>query len=280
MVQAENERIEKEVVEVPEDPPLELIVSIRFLRTDIASELVTVDAGWYNKQQKNSQVMYNLRCRRQQQNWKEASDSDSGDPYERSSQLQKRKVKKRKKRLSCFASDNEDSSWSNEECEKIEMAVNSAPKKVKVLTKPIPGPPNFKPLNDQWVDLYAPRQPDHILGNNAAIQELCQWLTQWKEGRGGNYNKLQQRKPQGQSNCITLDDDSDPEEEEGASTVLLVRGPIGCGKTSAINACANKLGYKVSLLQAIFCFVCLFDDGVYVYMHACVCIYVCVCVCV
>ena len=261
MVQAENEKIEKEVVEVPEDPPLELVVSIRFLRTDIASELVTVDSGWYSKQQKNSQATYNLRCRRQQQNWKEAfrnSDTDNDDPYGKSSQLQKRKLKKRKKRLSCFASDDENSSWSDEECEKKEIAINSnslnsAPKKMKVLMKPTPGPPNFKPLNDQWVDLYAPRQPDHIFGNDAPIQALCQWLTQWKEGRGGSYNKLQQRKAQGQSNCITLDDDSDAEEEEGTSTVLLVRGPVGCGKTSAINACANKLGYKVSLLQAVLC---------------------------
>ena len=258
------------MVEVPDDPSLELVVSIRFLRTDIASESVTVDTSWYNKQQENSHTTYNLRCRRQRQSWKEAftnSDTDNDDPYEKSSQVQKRKLKKRKKRLNRFASDDEDSSWSDDNGEKKELVVRSAPKKTKVLTKPLPGPPNFKPLNDQWVDLYAPRQPDHILGNQAAIEVLCQWLTQWKEGRSGSHSsKLQRRTVEEQSDCIMLDDNSDSE-EEGVATVMLVRGPVGCGKTSAIYGCANKLGYKVSLLHTLC--VCL-----YVY----VCVYVRMCV--
>lgn len=252
-VQAENEKLEKEVVEVPEDPPLELIISIRFLRTDIASESVMVDASWYNRQQGNSHTTYNLRCRRRQQSWKQTfgdSDSDSSS-NKKSLQLQKRS-KKRKKRLSHFATDDEDSSWSDEECEKKEIVASSAPKKTTVLTKPLPGPPYFKPLNDSWVDLYAPREPDHVLGNQTAIQMMCQWLTDWKDGHGGGSysNKLQRRKVD-QSDCIVVGkdgDDSDSAEEEGVSTVMLVRGPIGCGKTSAIYACASKLGYKVSLL--------------------------------
>ena len=265
LIQAENERLEKEVVEIPEDPPLELVVSIRFLQTDIASESVTVDTSWYNKQQKNSHTTYNLRCRPRQQSWKEAytnSDTDNDDSYEKSSRLQKRKLKKRKKRLNCFASDDEDSSWSDEDCEKKELVTSalSAPKKTEVLTKPLPGLPYFKPLNDQWVNLYAPRQPDHVLGNQATIQVMCQWLAQWKEGRNGNYNnKVQRRKGEEQSDCIMLDGNNSDSEEEDVSTVLLVRGPVGCGKTSAIYACASKLGYKVSLPHATMClYVCLF----------------------
>ena len=279
LVQAENEKLEKEVVEVPEDPPLELVVSIRYLRTDIASESVTVDTGWYNKQQKNSHTTYNLRCRRQQQSWKEAiSDSDGDDGFHKKPSLQKRRLKKRKKRLSCFITDDEDSSWSDEECEKKETT-KFAPKKAKVvLTKPLPGLPTFKPLNDSWVDMYAPRQPDHVLGNQAAIQVMYQWLADWKEGHSGNYSnsKLQRRREE-KSDCIIVEDDQDESKEEDASTVLLVRGSVGCGKTSAIYACANQLGYKVAVLFTS-CIVCL---SVCLCMFVClyVCVYVCVCVC-
>ena len=286
LVQAENEKLEKEVVEVPEDPPLELVISIRYLRTDIASESVTVDTSWYNKQQKNSHTTYNLRCRRQRQSWKEANSDSDGDDGCHKKPL-KRRLKKRKKRLS---TDDEDSSWSDEECEKKET-MKFAPKKAEVvLTKPLPGLPTFKPLNDSWVDMYAPRQPDHILGNQAAIQVICQWLADWKEGHSGNYSnsKLQRRREE-QSDYIILEDDQDESKEEDASTVLLVRGSVGCGKTSAIYACANQLGYKVAVLftSCIVCvcvcmFVCL---SVYVSLcvSACVympvCMYVLVCAC-
>lgn len=248
LIQAENERLEKVVVELPKDPSLELVISIKFLKTDIASESVTVDATWYNKQQKNSHTTYNLRCRRQQKSWKEYSDSDE-KPYKKTLQQQKRRSKKRRKRLSYFATDDEDSSWSESECEKKEHVVSSAfqpSKKPKISRKPLPGPPNFKPLNDLWVDLYTPRQPEHIVGNQAAVQVVCQWLTCWKEGHNGN--KLLRGNAEEQSDCIMVDDDNNSDnEEEGDNKVLLVRGPVGCGKTSTIYACANKLGYKVSV---------------------------------
>jgi len=253
LVQQENERLLKEVVEVSEDPPLELIVSIRFLRTDISSESVTVDTKWYKKQQASPPpTTYNLRRRSQQQSWKGGinSDASSSDDYDSKCKNQRlRKMKKHRKRASCIASDDEDSSWSDnersEERKSLTVSTNPPPQKPppRVLTKPLPGPPFFKPLNDLWADLYTPTNLDGILGNQQALQVLYQWLIDWKDGNHGN--DLQ--KKTGMSDCVVVDDsDSNDCEEEGASKVLLVRGKVGCGKTSAIYTCANKLGYKVS----------------------------------
>jgi len=249
LVQQENERLLKEVVEVPEDPPLELIVSIRFLQTDISSESVTVDTKWYKKQQASPPpITYNLRRRSQRHSWKEHSDASSSDYDSKSEHRHHRKTKKRRKRTSCITSDDEDSSWSdNGRSEKKKFSTTSTyppPQKPppQVVTKPLPGPPFFRPLNDLWADLYAPTNLDDILGNQQALQTLYQWLIGWKDGNRGNDSQKT-----GGSDCVVVDDsDSNDCEEEGISKVLLVRGKVGCGKTSAIYACANKLGYKVS----------------------------------
>ncbi|XP_065898480.1 ATPase family AAA domain-containing protein 5-like isoform X2 [Dysidea avara] len=253
LVQQENERLLKEVVEVPEDPSLELIVSIRFLRTDISSESVTVDAKWYRKQQASPPpTTYNFRRRSQQQSWKEPlndSDASSSDYESKCKHRRQRRVKKRRKKTNCIASDDEDSSWNdNDQCEKKKSstAINLPPQKQspQVVTKPLPGLPIFKPLNDLWVDLYSPTNLDDILGNQQALQILFQWLIGWKDGHSG-INGNNSQKKSGESDCMVIDSDSNDCEEEGASKVLLVRGKVGCGKTSAIYACANKLGYKV-----------------------------------
>ena len=260
LVQQENERLLKEVVEVPEDPPLELIISIRFLQTDISSESVTVDTKWYKKQQASPPpTAYNLRRRSQRQSWKEAvndSDASSSGYDTKCDDRRQRRIKKRRKRASCIASDDEDSSWSdNDKCEKKKSSTTDPnpppPQKAppRAVTKPLPGPPIFKPLNDLWTDLYTPINPNDILGNHQAVQTLYQWLIDWKKG-GHDGNDSQ--KKAGGSDCVILDDsDSNDCEEEGTSKVLLVRGKVGCGKTSAIYACANKLGYKVSLCEYI-----------------------------
>ena len=249
LVQQENERLLKEVVEVPEDPPLELIVSIRFLRTDISSESVTVDTKWYNKQQVLPPITYNLRRRSQRHSWKEHTDASSSDYDSKSEHRHQRRIKKRRKRTSCITSDDDkDSSWSdNDRSEKKKFPPTFTyppPQKPlpQVVTKPLPGPPFFRPLNDLWADLYAPTNLDDVLGNQQALQTLYQWLIGWKDGNHGNDSQ----KTEG-SDCVVVDDsDSNDYEEEGVSKVLLVRGKVGCGKTSAIYACANKLGYKVS----------------------------------
>jgi hypothetical protein len=53
------------------------------------------------------------------------------------------------------------------------------------------------------------------------------------------------------SDFYSSDDSSDENfcDEENVCNTMLLSGPVGCGKTSAVYACAEELGFKVTLLS-------------------------------
>lgn len=167
-------------------------------------------------------------------------------------------------------------------------------------------------LTDLWTELYRPRESGQVIGNRRGVQQLQNWLQQWRNKCSDRTNTSDQsRQPAGQEEetrkqfCLgtgkrdrvkrskehsptpewvrkeeeddfvslshlrrrrrrrrcarRISDSSDSEgegvvsggreeeevEREGVCSVLLLCGGEGWGKTAAVYACANELGFKV-----------------------------------
>ena len=137
--------------------------------------------------------------------------------------------------------------------------------------------------SDLWSEIYRPRRSSEMIGNRQQCTRLCTWLRKWEKERaipeagkketrcvplqcskhrkveGGWANdsdddfmppsQLMGLKRKGGLAQKYLESDSDVEadEEENLNPVMLVYGPTGSGKTAAIYACAEELGFGVRL---------------------------------
>eukprot|EP00079_Xenopus_tropicalis_P013876 XP_002943332.2 PREDICTED: ATPase family AAA domain-containing protein 5 [Xenopus tropicalis] len=104
-----------------------------------------------------------------------------------------------------------------------------------------------------WTEKYQPQNTSEMIGNSAAIQKLYSWLKDWKV-RADKEERSQMQKTEKeksdtweQSDFMTLDSDS---EEESLCNTVLITGPPGVGKTAAVYACAQELGFKVFEVNA------------------------------
>ena len=171
---------------------------------------------------------------------------------------------------------------------------------------------------DHWSSSLAPQKAVDVLGNSCAVTAILSWLQRWKKkmqptttskppaaaqaagGKGNGSVKVtvldtsdsdfespkkkvsrssarkRQRMEDSDSDWLA---DEEEEEEDDHYKVMLLLGPPGSGKTAAVYACAQDLGYKVStertvelhlMVQPIICtgFTC---------MYVCVCGWVWVC---
>ncbi|XP_064600712.1 ATPase family AAA domain-containing protein 5-like isoform X2 [Liolophura sinensis] len=118
-----------------------------------------------------------------------------------------------------------------------------------------------------WTEKYQPSQSLEMIGNSANLKRLKSWLQQWKHRTDKEARRLEkllrkQRKTLAKamepesSNDWWTDDDSDfadtktdrdwlEAEEDALCNTMLISGPIGIGKTSAVYALAQELGYQV-----------------------------------
>ena len=100
---------------------------------------------------------------------------------------------------------------------------------------------------DSWCDFYQPRNTCDVIGNQSNVSQLLLWLKQWKDRCQGNQQPPEvspEQRPH------PLDDSLnsslfDEEEDEGLCAAMIISGPCGVGKTAAVYACAQELGYKV-----------------------------------
>ncbi|XP_028375459.1 ATPase family AAA domain-containing protein 5 isoform X2 [Phyllostomus discolor] len=103
-----------------------------------------------------------------------------------------------------------------------------------------------------WTEKYQPQNSSELIGNELAIKKLHSWLKDWKrraelEERQNLKGKRDEK--QDLSDRIDFKGSSDEEENRLCNTVLIT-GPTGVGKTAAVYACAQELGFKIFEVNA------------------------------
>lgn len=100
-----------------------------------------------------------------------------------------------------------------------------------------------------WTEKYQPQHSSDVIGNTASVRKLHSWMKEWKLRADREERRKQQERKQGDdSNESWLGGDSSEgleDAEDMLCNTLLITGPTGVGKTAAVYACAQELGFKV-----------------------------------
>ncbi|RLN73227.1 hypothetical protein BBJ28_00023456, partial [Nothophytophthora sp. Chile5] len=101
--------------------------------------------------------------------------------------------------------------------------------------------------NLSLVDRYTPVSASGLVGNRESLLLLSSWLSAWKVGGGDR-----ERRDCFESELFIFeDDDSDSDDEVGDLCRLFVlEGESGAGKSAAVYACAEELGYDIIEINA------------------------------
>ncbi|KAG7504487.1 ATPase family AAA domain-containing protein 5-like [Solea senegalensis] len=104
-----------------------------------------------------------------------------------------------------------------------------------------------------WTEKYQPQHSSDIIGNTASVRRLHSWLKEWKLRADREERKNQKDKKREEGNNDS-DWDCGEEDSQDAEDMLcntiLITGPTGVGKTAAVYACAQELGFKVFEVNA------------------------------
>ncbi|XP_067403489.1 ATPase family AAA domain-containing protein 5 isoform X2 [Emydura macquarii macquarii] len=108
-----------------------------------------------------------------------------------------------------------------------------------------------------WTEKYQPQDSSELIGNSTEIKKLHSWLKEWKkradweEKRNQKSEKDDTDRQQDSLDSMDFKDDkSDREEENTLCNTVLITGPSGVGKTAAVYACAQELGFKIFEVNA------------------------------
>ncbi|XP_029365350.1 ATPase family AAA domain-containing protein 5 isoform X2 [Echeneis naucrates] len=104
-----------------------------------------------------------------------------------------------------------------------------------------------------WTDKYQPQHSSDILGNTASVRRLHSWLKEWKLRADREERKKQKDKKQAEGGNDSDWDCGEEDSQDGEDMLcntMLITGPTGVGKTAAVYACAQELGFKVFEVNA------------------------------
>ncbi|XP_007886610.2 ATPase family AAA domain-containing protein 5 isoform X1 [Callorhinchus milii] len=106
-----------------------------------------------------------------------------------------------------------------------------------------------------WTEKYQPQRSSELVGNLKAIKQLHSWLMEWKRRADREERKKQKEKTIEKEKRSDAWDNSDfdlqsSEDEDFLCNTVLITGPPGVGKTAAVYACAQELGFKVFEVNA------------------------------
>ncbi|NXN93985.1 ATAD5 protein, partial [Rhinopomastus cyanomelas] len=107
-----------------------------------------------------------------------------------------------------------------------------------------------------WTEKYQPQDSSELVGNKKEIERLHSWLKEWKKRADWEAKRNQKREKEDKEHHDSLDSSdfkdskSDLEEETSLCNTVLITGPPGVGKTAAVYACAQELGFKIFEVNA------------------------------
>ncbi|XP_023794519.1 ATPase family AAA domain-containing protein 5 [Cyanistes caeruleus] len=107
-----------------------------------------------------------------------------------------------------------------------------------------------------WTEKYQPQDSSELVGNKKEIERLHSWLKEWKKRADLEEKRNQKRERENKEQEDSLssldfkDSKSDTEEETTLCNTVLITGPPGVGKTAAVYACAQELGFKIFEVNA------------------------------
>ncbi len=166
---------------------------------------------------------------------------------------------------------------------KVESIINKENKKPLICSMATPTESRPHPQEEppscafgvhQWNHLYRPIRSHDIIGNKVGVAKIHDWLSKWKSSsnnsnngrglvmntQGCHDNTDPQPTRRRRQRLIDLNESlnssfcsNEVEESEEVGVALLVCGPVGCGKTATVYACAEELGYKVLEVNSAHC---------------------------
>ncbi|NXJ75886.1 ATAD5 protein, partial [Trogon melanurus] len=106
-----------------------------------------------------------------------------------------------------------------------------------------------------WTEKYQPQDSSELVGNKKEIERLHSWLKEWKkradwEEKRNQKGEKEDKEHQDSLDSLDFKDKSDVEEETSLCNTVLITGPPGVGKTAAVYACAQELGFKIFEVNA------------------------------
>lgn len=113
---------------------------------------------------------------------------------------------------------------------KVVQKMKDEEKKIQTAAKEM-APQTDAPMGQLWTNKYAPRQLKELVGNKSNVEKLQAWLRDWPRSRQSNFKKP------GPNATNTF-------------RAMLISGPPGVGKTTAVHLVCKLEGYQALELNA------------------------------
>ncbi|XP_028829302.1 ATPase family AAA domain-containing protein 5b isoform X2 [Denticeps clupeoides] len=105
-----------------------------------------------------------------------------------------------------------------------------------------------------WTEKYRPQRSCEVMGNFVPVRKLYKWMKEWKLKADHEEQKKKRDQKDSEKKSWDCGDFEGEVASEGVDdelcNTLLITGPHGVGKTAAVYACAEELGFKVFEVNA------------------------------